>query len=84
MTTVAAVRGMRDEDVEQVIAVWRASGVARPWNNSMTGIAFARRGPHPIISVAASGGRVAAAAMVGEKRAPRVGPLRRNRSGAPA
>lgn len=61
-----AVREIRDEDVEGVVALWRASGVARPWNDPHQDIAFARRNPHSTILIAEYGGRVAATVMVGE------------------
>jgi ribosomal protein S18 acetylase RimI-like enzyme len=61
-----AIRDIGDEDVEQAIAIWHASGIARPWNDPATDIAFARRGPHSTVLVAESGGRILATAMVGE------------------
>ena len=60
------IRDMRDEDVEHVIAVWHASGVARPWNDPVRDIAFARRDLHSTILVAELAGRIVATAMVGE------------------
>jgi len=60
------IRDMRDEDVEHVIAVWHASGVARPWNDPARDIAFARRDAHSTILVAELAGRIVATAMVGE------------------
>jgi ribosomal protein S18 acetylase RimI-like enzyme len=66
MMTDAVVRNMNDEDAEQVIALWKASGITRPWNNPVTDIAFARRGEHSTVLVADLTGRVVATAMVGE------------------
>lgn len=70
MTTDAVIRDMDNEDAEQVIAVWHASGVVRPWNEPARHIAFARRDSHSTVLVAdLSGrisGRIVAAAMVGE------------------
>jgi len=60
------IRDVADDDIAQVIAIWHASGVARPWNDPATDIAFARRRPHSTILVAASDGRILATAMVGE------------------
>ncbi len=60
------IRAMRDTDQEQLIALWRAAGVARPWNDPEQDIAFARRGPHSTILVAADEDRILASAMVGE------------------
>ncbi len=62
----AAIREMRDEDVENVIALWHAAGVARPWNDPATDIAFARRGPNATILVMEQDGGIVASAMVGE------------------
>ncbi|MGH6957315.1 MAG: GNAT family acetyltransferase [Caulobacteraceae bacterium] len=60
------IRDMADADFEAVAALWLASGVARPWNDPATDIAFARRGPHSTVLVGERGGRVVATAMVGE------------------
>lgn len=57
---------MVDDDAAQVIAVWHAAGVARPWNDPVRDIAFARRDAHSTILVAEQGGRLVATAMVGE------------------
>ncbi len=57
---------MNDEDAEQVIAVWHASGVVRPWNDPAKDIAFARRDLHSTVLVADLSGRIVATAMVGE------------------
>lgn len=64
--TPALIRDIRDEDIEQVIALWHAAGVARPWNDPMKDIAFARRDVHSTILVAVLDGRVAGTVMVGE------------------
>jgi ribosomal protein S18 acetylase RimI-like enzyme len=61
-----AIRTMRDEDTEDVIALWHAAGVARPWNDPATDIAFARRGPNATILVMEQDGSLVASAMVGE------------------
>ena len=66
MPADSAVREMRDADLDQVIALWHAAGVARPWNDPATDIAFARRGPHSTILVLTSGDSVIASAMAGE------------------
>lgn len=64
--TTHSIRDIRDEDVEQVIAIWVAAGVARPWNDPQKDIAFARRDSHATVLVAELNGRIAATAMVGE------------------
>lgn len=60
------IRAMRDDDIDQIIAVWHAAGVARPWNDPRRDIAFARRDEHSTVLVAELDGRIVATAMVGE------------------
>jgi len=60
------VRDIQDLDVEQVVAVWHAAGVTRPWNDPRKDIAYARRDTHSTILVAARGDQVVATVMVGE------------------
>jgi len=60
------IRELRDEDIDQVVAIWHAAGVARPWNDPLKDITFARRDAHSTILVAEIGNRVVATAMVGE------------------
>lgn len=60
------VREIVDQDVDDVIDLWRASGVSRPWNDPMADIAFARKSPQCIILVGLIARRVVASAMVGE------------------
>lgn len=60
------IRTIEDADVPAVIALWHAAGVARPWNDPATDIAFARRGPHGTVLVAEREGRIVASAMAGE------------------
>jgi ribosomal protein S18 acetylase RimI-like enzyme len=60
------IREMRDEDQEQVIALWHEAGVARPWNDPATDIAFARRGPQSTILVMEQDAGIVASAMLGQ------------------
>jgi ribosomal protein S18 acetylase RimI-like enzyme len=60
------IRDITDGDVDQVIALWHAAGVARPWNDPGRDIAFARRDAHSTVLVGVDGGRIVASAMVGE------------------
>ncbi|MDE2333368.1 MAG: GNAT family acetyltransferase [Rhodospirillales bacterium] len=62
----AAIREMRDEDQDQVIALWQAAGVTRSWNDPATDIALARRGPNSTILVMEQEGAVAASVMLGQ------------------
>ncbi len=60
------IRAIEDADVPAVIALWHEAGVARPWNDPATDIAFARRGPHGTVLVAEVEDRIVASAMAGE------------------
>ena len=60
------IRDMRDEHLNHVVALWREGGVSRPWNDPVTDIAFARKGPHSAILVAVAADEVIATTMVGE------------------
>ena len=60
------VRGIQDDDLDEVIGLWREAGVSRPWNDPAADIAFARRGPHSTVLIGAREGRIVATAMVGE------------------
>lgn len=66
MSIDVTVREIRDDDVDAVIALWHASGVARPWNDPVKDIAFARRRPNSTIMVTEMKGRIVASAMIGE------------------
>ncbi|GJE16889.1 GNAT family acetyltransferase [Methylobacterium marchantiae] len=59
-------RALRDDDIGQVVALWHAAGVSRPWNDPARDIAFARRDPHSTVLVADRDGLIVATAMVGE------------------
>ena len=66
MTANPEIRAIRDEDIDQVITIWHAAGVARPWNDPLKDIAFARRDAHSTVLVAVLDGRAAGTVMVGE------------------
>ena len=68
MSDAPTIRDLVDADVEAVIALWHAAGVARPWNDPATDIAFARREPHSTVLVACCGDALVATAMAGENR----------------
>ncbi|WP_414652803.1 GNAT family acetyltransferase [Hansschlegelia sp.] len=59
------IREMEDRDVDGVISVWNAAGVARPWNDPSRDLAFARSRPYSTVLVACLTA-VAATVMVGE------------------
>ena len=54
-----------DADVADVIALWQACGLTRPWNDPAADIALARRGPNSAILIGRDGGAMIATAMVG-------------------
>lgn len=58
---------IRDADIEQVIALWRACDLTRPWNDPASDIALARHRDNSDILVATDGGGVAATVMVGHE-----------------
>ena len=60
------VRDIQDADIDAVIALWHAAGVARPWTDPVRDIAFARRDAHSTVLVAELAGAIVASAMVGE------------------
>ena len=53
-------------DLDAVIALWQAAGVARPWNDPQRDIAFACRDAHSTLLVARRGPVVVGTSMVGE------------------
>lgn len=61
-----SIRDIADGDIDQVIALWHAAGVSRPWNDPAKDIAFARRDGHSTVLVGEADGRIVASAMVGE------------------
>lgn len=66
MSEQLQIREIVDDDIAQVIALWNAAGVARPWNDPARDIAFARRDAHATVLVGAAAGEIVATAMVGE------------------
>jgi ribosomal protein S18 acetylase RimI-like enzyme len=60
-----AITAIADGDVADVIALWRACGLTRPWNDPAADIALARRGPSSAILVGRDGGKIVATVMVG-------------------
>jgi ribosomal protein S18 acetylase RimI-like enzyme len=66
MSDQLRIREIVDDDIAQVIALWHAAGVARPWNDPARDIAFARRDDHSTVLVGVEGTRIVASAMVGE------------------
>ena len=68
MTASAAalsIAPIGDADVADVIALWQACGLTRPWNDPAADIALARRGPNSAILIGRDGNAMIATAMVG-------------------
>lgn len=60
-----AFREMNDGDKGEVIALWAACGLTRPWNDPAKDIAFALAGETSTVLVGESGGRIVSSAMAG-------------------
>ena len=54
-----------DADVDEIIALWQAAGLTRPWNDPQRDIAFARASADSTILVGRHGGTITACAMAG-------------------
>lgn len=65
MSAPLEFRPIADGDVAEVVELWEACGLTRPWNDPAGDIAFARGKPSSEVLVARDGGRVAASVMVG-------------------
>ena len=65
MTSDITIRDMRDDDFDQVVALWHAAGVSRPWNDPDADLRRALRGPDSTVLACVDGGRLLATAMVG-------------------
>lgn len=60
-----AIAEITDTDVADVVALWQACGLTRPWNDPAADIALARRGPSSAVLVGRISGAIVATAMVG-------------------
>jgi ribosomal protein S18 acetylase RimI-like enzyme len=58
-------REIKDTDVAKVIALWAKCGLTRAWNDPVSDIAFARRGPTSTVLVWEINGEIIASVMVG-------------------
>ena len=59
------VRPIADGEAVDVIALWQACGLTRPWNDPAADLAFARGKPASDVLVGVADGRIVASAMVG-------------------
>ena len=65
MTEKPHFRAMEQEDTRQVMALWDACGLTRPWNNAEKDIAFARGKEQSDILVGVIAEKIIASLMVG-------------------
>jgi len=60
-----AIAAIGDADVEDVIALWRACGLTRPWNDPAADIALARKGSNATVLVGRDNDSIVATVLVG-------------------
>ncbi len=58
-------REIEDQDVEAVIALWRACELTRPWNDPYKDISLARGAENSVVLVGECEGKLAASVMAG-------------------
>jgi ribosomal protein S18 acetylase RimI-like enzyme len=63
--TALSIAPIADADIADVIALWRACELTRPWNDPAADIALARRGPNSAILIGRDGDAMIASALVG-------------------
>jgi ribosomal protein S18 acetylase RimI-like enzyme len=63
--TTLSIAPIGDADVADVIALWQACGLTRPWNDPAADIALARRGPNSTVLIGRDGSTIVATAMIG-------------------
>jgi ribosomal protein S18 acetylase RimI-like enzyme len=56
---------IRDADIADVVALWQACGLTRPWNDPAADIALARRGPNSSVLAGRDGDSIVATVLVG-------------------
>ncbi len=59
------IRPLADGEEAEVIALWHACGLTRPWNDPARDLAFARAKPNSDVLVGLVESRIVASAMVG-------------------
>jgi ribosomal protein S18 acetylase RimI-like enzyme len=60
-----AIAPIVDADVADVVALWQASGLTRPWNDPAADIALARKGSNATVLVGRDDGALVATVLVG-------------------
>jgi len=64
-TAALSIAPIEDSDIADVIALWQACGLTRPWNDPGSDIALARRLPNSTVLIGRDGTKIVATAMVG-------------------
>ena len=64
-TQSLAITPISDADVADVVALWQASGLTRPWNDPAADIALARKGSNAMVLVGRDDGALVATVLVG-------------------
>lgn len=64
-TELLRISEITDADVPDIIALWEAAGLTRPWNDPERDIAFARASPNCTILVGRQDSEIVACAMAG-------------------
>ncbi|MGA2996885.1 GNAT family acetyltransferase [Bradyrhizobium sp.] len=60
-----AIAPIDDADVADVVALWQACGLTRPWNDPATDIAFARKASNATVLIGRDDGLIVATVLVG-------------------
>jgi ribosomal protein S18 acetylase RimI-like enzyme len=60
-----AIAPIADADIPDVIALWQACGLTRPWNDPAADIAMSRREPNSAVLIGREGDAIVATVMLG-------------------
>jgi ribosomal protein S18 acetylase RimI-like enzyme len=60
-----AIAPIDDADIADVVALWQACGLTRPWNDPAADIALARKGSNAAMLIGRGGGSIVATVLVG-------------------
>ena len=60
-----AIASINDGDVTDVVALWHACGLTRPWNDPASDIALARKGANATVLIGRDDGAIVATVLVG-------------------
>ncbi len=62
---ILSIAPIEDADIANVVALWQACGLTRPWNDPEADIALARRRPNSTVLIGREGATIVATALVG-------------------